>query len=246
MSKTLRIHGRSADRRRRRYGGAAPCRRRAAHAADQLAGARRRDRRARVPEGRDAPAHRLVQVPRRLQQALLDPADKRAGGVVAFSSGNHAQGVAHAAKLLDMPSVIVMPRMRRAQARAHRRVRRARSCSTTARRKTARRIARAHRREARRDAGAAVRRSVHHRGPGHGRPRDHGRSDRARAEARHRGDRRVGRRPCGRHFARHQGARAGREDLHRRAGGLRRHRALVPSAASTSTTRACPARSAMR
>jgi threonine dehydratase len=38
------------------------------------------------------------------------PAERRAGGVVAFSSGNHAQGVAHAAKLLDMPSVIVMPR----------------------------------------------------------------------------------------------------------------------------------------
>ena len=35
--------------------------------------------------------------------------EKRARGVVAFSSGNHAQGVAHAAKLLDMPSVIVMP-----------------------------------------------------------------------------------------------------------------------------------------
>ena len=35
---------------------------------------------------------------------------QRAGGVVAFSSGNHAQGVAHAAKLLDMPAVIVMPR----------------------------------------------------------------------------------------------------------------------------------------
>jgi threonine dehydratase len=35
--------------------------------------------------------------------------EQRAGGVVAFSSGNHAQGVAHAAKLLDMPSVIVMP-----------------------------------------------------------------------------------------------------------------------------------------
>src|SRR5215213_5438123 len=35
--------------------------------------------------------------------------EKRAGGVVAFSSGNHAQGVAHAAKLLHMPSVIVMP-----------------------------------------------------------------------------------------------------------------------------------------
>ncbi len=35
--------------------------------------------------------------------------ENRAGGVVAFSSGNHAQGVAHAAKLLNMPSVIVMP-----------------------------------------------------------------------------------------------------------------------------------------
>src|SRR5262249_19945963 len=33
----------------------------------------------------------------------------RAGGVVAFSSGNHAQGVAAAAKLLSMPAVIVMP-----------------------------------------------------------------------------------------------------------------------------------------
>ena len=38
------------------------------------------------------------------------PSDRRAGGVVAFSSGNHAQGVAAAAKLLDMRAVIVMPR----------------------------------------------------------------------------------------------------------------------------------------
>ncbi len=37
------------------------------------------------------------------------PQDKRAGGVVAFSSGNHAQGVAAAAKLLDMSATIVMP-----------------------------------------------------------------------------------------------------------------------------------------
>ena len=36
--------------------------------------------------------------------------DARRGGVVAFSSGNHAQGVAAAAKLLDMPATIVMPR----------------------------------------------------------------------------------------------------------------------------------------
>ena len=37
------------------------------------------------------------------------PQAERAGGVVAFSSGNHAQGVAAAARLLGMPAVIVMP-----------------------------------------------------------------------------------------------------------------------------------------
>lgn len=36
-------------------------------------------------------------------------ADERKRGVVAFSSGNHAQGVALAAKLLEMPATIVMP-----------------------------------------------------------------------------------------------------------------------------------------
>ncbi len=35
--------------------------------------------------------------------------DERANGVVAFSSGNHAQGVARAARLLGMPACIVMP-----------------------------------------------------------------------------------------------------------------------------------------
>lgn len=35
--------------------------------------------------------------------------DQRAAGVVAFSSGNHAQGVARAAGLLGMSAVIVMP-----------------------------------------------------------------------------------------------------------------------------------------
>jgi threonine dehydratase len=38
----------------------------------------------------------------------LTPAE-RAKGVVAFSSGNHAQGVALAAKLLGIPALIVMP-----------------------------------------------------------------------------------------------------------------------------------------
>jgi threo-3-hydroxy-L-aspartate ammonia-lyase len=35
--------------------------------------------------------------------------EERARGVVAFSSGNHAQGVALAAKLLNIPATIVMP-----------------------------------------------------------------------------------------------------------------------------------------
>jgi threonine dehydratase len=37
------------------------------------------------------------------------PQDARGGGVVAFSSGNHAQGVAHAAQILNMQATIVMP-----------------------------------------------------------------------------------------------------------------------------------------
>jgi threonine dehydratase len=37
------------------------------------------------------------------------PAAARAGGVVAFSSGNHAQGVAAAAQILNMRATIVMP-----------------------------------------------------------------------------------------------------------------------------------------
>lgn len=37
------------------------------------------------------------------------PAAARKAGVVAFSSGNHAQGVAAAAQLLGMPAAIVMP-----------------------------------------------------------------------------------------------------------------------------------------
>ncbi len=40
--------------------------------------------------------------------ARFTPAQRRAG-VLAFSSGNHAQAVALAARLLGMPSVIVMP-----------------------------------------------------------------------------------------------------------------------------------------
>src|SRR5579872_1239811 len=41
--------------------------------------------------------------------AMIPPSE-RAAGVVAFSSGNHAQGVAAAAKLFGMPALIVMPK----------------------------------------------------------------------------------------------------------------------------------------
>src|ERR1700683_5738983 len=38
------------------------------------------------------------------------PLERRTGGVVAFSSGNHAQGVAAAARLLCMPRGVVIAR----------------------------------------------------------------------------------------------------------------------------------------
>jgi threonine dehydratase len=41
--------------------------------------------------------------------AQLSPKERKAG-VVAYSSGNHAQGVALAAQILDVPAAIVMPR----------------------------------------------------------------------------------------------------------------------------------------
>jgi threonine dehydratase len=44
-----------------------------------------------------------------LNRIALIPGNRRAGGVVAFSSGNHAQGVAAAAGLFGMKAVIVMP-----------------------------------------------------------------------------------------------------------------------------------------
>src|ERR1700759_5541485 len=40
---------------------------------------------------------------------LMIPETERAKGVVAFSSGNHAQGVAAAAQIFGIPALIVMP-----------------------------------------------------------------------------------------------------------------------------------------
>ncbi len=44
-----------------------------------------------------------------MNRLLLLSHDERAAGVVAFSSGNHAQGVAMAAQWLGVPATIVMP-----------------------------------------------------------------------------------------------------------------------------------------
>jgi threonine dehydratase len=51
------------------------------------------------------------------------PEDVRRRGVIAYSSGNHAQGVAHAAELMGAPAVILMPndapRLKLANTAAH-------------------------------------------------------------------------------------------------------------------------------
>ena len=167
------IYRSAADRRRCRRRRAKARRRRDPHAARQFAGARCAARRAGVSQGRDLAAHRLVQVPRRLQQDFLDPAGQAsAGGVVAYSSGNHAQGVAHAAAALrhaggDRDAV----GRAEGQARAHRGARR-RGRALRPRHRGPRGDRPRHRAEARRGAGAAVRRSVGHRRAGHGGPRD--------------------------------------------------------------------------
>lgn len=45
-----------------------------------------------------------------MNRLLQIPEDQRPAGVVAFSSGNHAQGISRAAKYLSIPALIVMPR----------------------------------------------------------------------------------------------------------------------------------------
>ena len=93
-------------------------------------------------------------------------AAERERGVIAPSSGNHAQAVALAAKLFGVPATVVMPTtVTRGAARGTRHPRRnddQRSLRESSR-------DRSHRR---RYAGAAVRSSEHHCRAGHARPRD--------------------------------------------------------------------------
>ncbi|WP_223167136.1 pyridoxal-phosphate dependent enzyme [Nonomuraea sp. SYSU D8015] len=49
------------------------------------------------------------QLARRPQRAIPAPPDQRRRGVVTYSSGNHAQAVALAAQILNIPATSAMP-----------------------------------------------------------------------------------------------------------------------------------------
>ena len=91
------------------------------HALERLSGAALRTPLLRCAELSDRAGASVLIKPENLQHigafkfrgaynrlAQLDR-DEQQAGVVAFSSGNHAQGVAYAAKLLGIPATIVMP-----------------------------------------------------------------------------------------------------------------------------------------
>ena len=125
---------RAAGARRHRRRRPAPRRPRGADAA---AASRRRSTRASAGgcwsrrNACSAPARSSSAAPTTRWRSSTRPARER--GVVAYSSGNHAQGVAAAAQLLGMPAAIVMPARRAAhQGREHARPTAPRSCSTTA------------------------------------------------------------------------------------------------------------------
>ena len=64
-----------------------------------------------LAEAREPAADRLLQDARRLQQdCVADRSRSAQRGVITYSSGNHAQGVAYAARALGVKAVIVMPR----------------------------------------------------------------------------------------------------------------------------------------
>ena len=92
--------------------------------------------------------------------AIAARRSERTRGVVAFSSGNHAQGVALAAQLLGVPATIVMPTDAPAVKLAATREYGAEVVHYERERSHREEIAQAARRRARRDARAAVRRSA--------------------------------------------------------------------------------------
>ncbi len=166
------------------------------------------------------------------------PEERRRAGVVAYSSGNHAQGVAAAARLLGMPATIVMPSDAP-------RLKRERTAALGAEVVLYDRD--------REDRAAIARKIVAERGATLVPPYDDpliiagqgtiGREivedlGALRARAGDRGGRRLGRRACRRHFARRQGARAVRPSSIPSSRKASTTRCARSSAASASTTSA--------
>jgi len=84
------------------------CAPRPSNAAPALDSPVARDRLRRLAQGRDVPAHRVVQGARAEQQAAAALASGEANRVICSSAGNHAQGVAYAAARLGIPATVVM------------------------------------------------------------------------------------------------------------------------------------------
>ncbi len=123
-----------------------------------------------LAEVREPAAGRRVQDPRRLQHGRAARADEqRARGVITYSSGNHGQAVALAARELGAPAVVVMPttapQIKVEGARGIRRRSHLRGHDVAA--SPGARGGEAPR--ARLDDGAAVRSRMDHRRPGHAR-----------------------------------------------------------------------------
>ena len=119
-------------------------------------------RRAAIREVREPAAHGRIQVSRRIQLFVVRfLPNERARGVVAFSSGNHAQGVALAARLLGIPATIVMPLDAPEVKLAATREYGAEIVHVRARRIASRRDRARHRRRTRRDARTAIRRPAY-------------------------------------------------------------------------------------
>ena len=80
----------------------------ASHAAAVIAHVQRANGIQRPAQGGDVPAHRVVQDSRSAEQVLSLSDEERQRGVVCSSAGNHAQGVALAARIHGIHAVVVM------------------------------------------------------------------------------------------------------------------------------------------
>ena len=146
---------------------------RAPHAGHHRPLARRGDRRRPgAAQGREPPARRRVQVPRRVQRRRRRcRAAERARGVATVSSGNHAQALALAARLHEVPAVILMPEDAPAGKLAATRGYGAEIVPLRPLRRRPRGAARGAGRGARARPGPPVRRPARDGRPGHGRAR---------------------------------------------------------------------------